>query len=141
MKVIKEIMIMLLVCLVGILLFAVVFYEYIPSRKEVSEVAAYEPTSAVKEQLSDNIDQMDEQVILTFEQGDYEVTSTDLNRYKNKNIYVPGKANPFATVSNGSEGDVNNNSTSGGSSKSGNSSNSNTKDNNSSEYMNNKGTK
>ena len=139
MKVIKEIMIMLLVCLVGILLFAVVFYEYIPSRKEVSEVAAYEPTSAVKEQLSDNIDQMDEQVILTFEQGDYEVTSTDLNRYKNKNIYVPGKANGFA--GNGSEGDVNNNSTSGGSSKSGNSSNSNTKDNNSSEYMNNKGTK
>ena len=40
-KIIKEIIIMLLVCLVGMLLFSVIFYEYIPNRKIIPEVTQY----------------------------------------------------------------------------------------------------
>ena len=100
-KVIKEIAIMLLVCLAGILLFAVLFYEYIPSRKDVSEVVTYSPTSTVSEQLSDSIDDLNENVVSTFEydKDAYQVTSTDLNRFKAAKEYVPGKSNPFAEVS------------------------------------------
>ena len=38
-KIIKEIIIMLLTCLAGMLLFAVILYEYIPNRKVVPEIA------------------------------------------------------------------------------------------------------
>ena len=108
-KVIKEIMIMLLVCLAGILLFAVLFYEYIPSRKEVSEVVTYSPTSTVSEQLSDSIDDLNENVVSTFEydKDAYQVTSTDLNRFKAAKEYVPGKSNPFAEVSTEPTGEAN----------------------------------
>lgn len=119
-KVIKEVMIMLLVCLVGILLFAVIFYEYIPAKKEVAEVTKYAPTSTVSEQLSDSVDDLNENVISTFENDKYayQVTSTDLNRYKSTKEYVPGKSNPFDAASTTPAGDPTNKK-SGSSSKSG----------------------
>ena len=90
-KIIKEIIIMLLVCLVAILLLAVLFYEYIPARKVVAEVTTYTASDTVSELLADDIDKKDVDVIL--------VTSSDLNNYEATNNYVPGKANPFAAVS------------------------------------------
>ena len=92
-KVIKEIIIMLLVCLVVMLLFAVIFYEYIPNRKIVPEVAEYKASEKVKELLADDVDKRNDTIVKTFE-----VTSADLNNYKITNEYVPGKANPFASV-------------------------------------------
>ena len=122
-KVFKEIMIMLLTCLVGILLFAVIFYEYIPNRKVVPEVTQYAASEQVKEAMADDIDQRNDQVVLT-----YKVTSSDLTNYKVTKDYVPGKANPFAVVSQDAEASAttkngtngkNSNSNSGTSSKSG----------------------
>ena len=93
-KVIKEIIIMLLICLVVMLLFAVIFYEYIPNRKIVPEVVQYQATEEVKQQLADDIDQdNDDKIVLT-----YEVTSSDLYNYEVTNDYVPGKAAPFAVI-------------------------------------------
>lgn len=136
-KTIKEIIIMLLVCLIGILLFAVVFYEYIPTRKVVAEVTTYKASNTVEELLADNIDQNSNNVILTFEEGEYEVTSSDLNNYEATNIYVPGKANPFAPVSE----DVDGNATIDPTDKNNNTS-SNTTNNDSNEtYITDKGTK
>ena len=48
-KIIKEIIIMLLVALAGMLLFAVIFYEYIPNRKVVPEVSQYSASEKIKE--------------------------------------------------------------------------------------------
>ena len=90
---IKEAIIMLLVCLAGMLLFAVVFYEFIPNRKVVPEVAKYEVTEQVQEMLADNVDQENNNVVKT-----YTVTASDLNNYEVKKDYVPGKANPFAAI-------------------------------------------
>lgn len=112
-KVIKEIMMMLLTCLVGILLFAVIFYQYIPSRKNVAEVVKYTPSDQVSEAKADDVDKRNDQVVLT-----YQVTSTDLNNYKYKKEYVPGKANPFAMVSQDAESTATTNKSGGNSSSS-----------------------
>ena len=89
-KIIKEIIIMLLVCLAGMLLFAVILYEYIPNRKVVPEVSLYSAPEQIKEMIADDIDKRNEQIIKTFE-----VTSSDLTNYKITNDYVAGKSNPF----------------------------------------------
>lgn len=89
-KIIKEIIIMLLTCLAGMLLFAVVLYEYIPNRKVVPEVAMYNATDKIKELKADDIDKKNETIIKTFQ-----VTSSDLTNYKIANDYVPGNSNPF----------------------------------------------
>lgn len=91
-KVIKEIIIMLLTCLAGMLLFAVIFYEFIPNRKVVPEVAQYNASEKIKELKADDIDKKNETIIKTFE-----VTSSDLTNYKIANDYVPGKADPFGS--------------------------------------------
>lgn len=116
-KIIKEIIIMLLICLVGILLFAVIFYRYIPNRKIVAEVAEYKASDEVEQLLQDSVDQDDNEVVLT-----YSVTSSDLSNYEATNNYNPGKANPFSpatttskektTTSTGSGNDSSNSSNS-----------------------------
>ncbi len=92
-KVIKEIIIMLLICLLAMLALAIAFYKYIPNKKVVPEVVTYVASDEIKDLLEDNIDAKSESdnVITTFE-----VTAGDLKGYQNTNVYVPGKANPFS---------------------------------------------
>ena len=93
-KTVKEIIIMLLVCLITMLVLAIVLYQYIPSKKVVPDVAHYTASETVKDLLEDDIDERDksDKVILT-----YEVTSSDLRNYQTTKDYVPGKSNPFAS--------------------------------------------
>lgn len=107
-KTIKEIIIMLLVCLVTMLVLAIALYQYIPNRKAVPEITTYVATEDVQDLLEDNIDTKkdDDNVILT-----YEVTSSDLNNYQSINSYVPGKSNPFAAYSGSVSTDENGTST------------------------------
>ena len=95
-KVIKEIIIMLVICLLTMLVLAIALYRYIPNRKAVPEVVTYTASEDVQDLLEDNIDTKSDQdnVILT-----YEVTASDLSGYQSTNTYVPGKSNPFAPAS------------------------------------------
>ncbi len=95
-KAIKEIIIMLLICLVVMLGLAIALYKYIPSKKNVPEIAKYEVSEQVQDLLEDNIDKRSDQdrVILT-----YEVTKGELSGYQTTNDYIPGKSNPFGEVS------------------------------------------
>ncbi len=95
-KAVKEITIMLLICLIAMLILAVVLYKYVPSRKVVPEVTTYAADEQTQDLLSDPIDQNGtaSDVILT-----YEVTEKDLGGYKGTQDYIPGKANPFAPSS------------------------------------------
>ncbi len=108
-KIIKEIIIMLLVCLITMLILAIGLYKYIPNRKAVPEVVTYTASEDVKDLLEDNIDKKSDSddVILT-----YEVTASDLTGYQSINTYVPGKSNPFAAASSSTSNDGNNNSSS-----------------------------
>ena len=111
-KIIKEIIIMLLLCLAIILVLGVLLYEYVPSNKIIPEEVSYTTPENIKEELSKSDGVDDEQVILT-----YSIDATDLNNYERINTYVPGKPNPFSSydTSSSSGEDTNQNSGSTGS--------------------------
>ena len=91
-KVIKEIIIMLLLCLAIILVLGVLLYEYVPSNKIIPEEVSYTTPADVQEELNKSENLENEQVILT-----YSIDATDLNNYERINSYVPGKTNPFSS--------------------------------------------
>lgn len=91
-KVIKEISIILLLCLAIILVLGVLLYEYVPSNKIIPEEISYTTPEEVKEEISKGENVEDEQVILT-----YSIDATTLNNYERINTYVPGKPNPFSS--------------------------------------------
>lgn len=90
--IIKEIIIMLLLCLAIILILGILLYEYVPMTKTIPNPVSYTTPSNVKQELanSENIDESE--IIMT-----YEVDATDLNNYSTIQNYKPGKANPFSS--------------------------------------------
>lgn len=143
-NIIKEIIIVLLLCLAIILILGVLLYDYVPSNKVIPEKVSYTTPQNVKEELSkaESIDES--QVVLT-----YEVDATDLNNYKRVSDYVPGKQNPFSSYEKEekTENTTENGNTTSGNSTTSNKTNTtnskNTVNNTSSEgtYLPNKGTK
>ena len=91
-NIIKEIIIMLLLCLAIILVLGVLLYEYVPSNKIIPDEVSYTTPENIKEELSKSDGVDDEQVILT-----YSIDATDLNNYERINTYVAGKPNPFSS--------------------------------------------
>ncbi len=120
-NIIKEIIIVLLLCLAIILVLGVLLYEYVPSNKVIPEKVSYTTPENVKEELNkaDNTN-----VITTYE---YNVEASDLNNYKRVSDYVPGKQNPFSSYNSQSTGGENttngNSSTTTGSGNTGSSTN------------------
>lgn len=90
-NVIKEIIIVLLLCLAIILILGVLLYEYVPSNKVIPEKVSYTTPEKVKEELN-KADSTN--IITTYE---YNVEASDLNNYKRVSDYVPGKQNPFSS--------------------------------------------
>lgn len=89
---IKEMIIMLLICLASILILGVLLYEYVPSNKMIPDAVSYTMPEKVQLELNKGKDVENDEIILT-----YSVDSTDLDNYERINTYVPGKANPFAS--------------------------------------------
>lgn len=90
--VIKEIFIMLILCVAIILILAVVFYDYNPINKVVPTTLTYkmpDDLSEVKEEIETTLISSEEKVIKT-----YEITEDELKLLEKVN-YEPGKANPF----------------------------------------------
>ena len=151
-NIIKEIIIMLLLCLAIILVLGVLLYEYVPSNKIIPDEVSYTTPENIKEELSKSDGVDDEQVILT-----YSIDATDLNNYERINTYVAGKPNPFSSYdtssssgedteqngsSNGSSGtSTGNSNSSSGSSSSGSSNSSNGGTSSGGSYLPDKGTK
>ena len=112
-NIIKEIIIMLLLCLAIILVLGVLLYEYVPSNKIIPDEVSYTTPENIKEELSKSEGVDDEQVILT-----YSLDATDLNNSERINTYVAGKPNPFSSydTSSSSGEDTDQNGSSNGSS-------------------------
>lgn len=91
-SVIKEITIMLLLCIAIVLILGILFYDYIPTNKVVPKKEAYTTPENVKEEIEERITELEKTEI------SYEITGSDLNLYKQSASYKPGKANPFALV-------------------------------------------
>ena len=112
-NVIKEIIILLLLCLAIILLLGILLYEYVPMSKTVPNPVSYTTPEDVQQELASSSDVDNSQIILT-----YEVDSTDLNNYERINDYQPGKANPFSSYETSGENTTTNGSATGGNSTS-----------------------
>ena len=109
-SIIKEIIIILLICLAIILVLGILLYEYVPISKTIPNEVSYTTPSDVKEELLSSSDVDDDQIIVT-----YEVNQDDLNNYKKIQNYKPGKANPFSGSSEGSSSSTGTNTTNGNS--------------------------
>lgn len=90
--IIKELIIVLLLCLAIILVLGILLYEYVPIAKTIPNLVSYSTPQDVKQELlsSETVDE--NKIIMT-----YEVDYTDLNNYKKIQDYKPGKANPFSS--------------------------------------------
>lgn len=131
-SIIKEIVIILLLCLAIMLVFGIVFYEYVPIGKTIPNEVDYTTPQNVKKELASSSDVDDSQIIMT-----YEINSDDLTNYRRVQDYVPGKANPFSSYETNAETPTQGNSSTGGSSSSNNSSNNNNSNSNNSNNSNN----
>ena len=83
-SVLKEIIIILLLCCAICLILGVVFYDYIPTNKVIpSTVEPYTTSNTIKEEINQ------------------EITDSDLKIHKQERSYDSGKINPFAKSSSG----------------------------------------
>ena len=90
--IIKETCIMILLCVCVILLFGIVFYDYIPVSKVVPNKVAYEVPDDIQEELQ--IDVEKEQI--TTQTITYSLSGSDLSQFANSGRLEEGKPNPFA---------------------------------------------
>lgn len=104
---IKEIVIMILLCIAIVLILGILFYNYIPSNKVVPTKEAYRTPNNVKAEIEEQITELNKIEI------SYEITDANLEIYKKSSSYKPGKSNPFAlantTGGNNTAGNTNNN--------------------------------
>ena len=90
--IIRETIIILLLCLAIILVLGVVLYNYVPSNKIVPQEVSYTQTEEVKKAIQESVDAENSQVILS-----YKIDETDLDNYEKQGDYNSGKANPFSS--------------------------------------------
>ena len=117
-NVIKEIIIILLLCLAIILILGILLYEYVPMTRTIPNPVSYTVPEEVETEIQDTSDD----VLLSFNNDSEGIDSTELNNYERINNYQPGKANPFSsyedTTSTNGENTTTGNSSTGGSSSS-----------------------
>lgn len=91
-SIIKELIIVLLLCLAIILVLGILLYDYVPVATTVPNPVAYTTPEDIKEELLTSEQVEESEIIMT-----YEINSDDLNNYKRIQDYKPGKANPFSS--------------------------------------------
>lgn len=103
-SIVKEIFIMLLLCLAIVLILGVIFYNYIPTNKTIPEkLATYTTPENINEKIEEQISETEKEEIT------YEIEAADLKLYKQTNSYTTGKRNPFVAVSTEVENKAENN--------------------------------
>ena len=113
-SIIKELIIVLLLCLAIILVLGILLYEYVPMTKTIPNEVSYATPENVKQELLSSSDVDDSQIIMT-----YEINSDDLSNYRRVQDYVPGKANPFSSYETTAENTTENGSSTGGTTSNG----------------------
>lgn len=93
-SILKEIIIVLLLCAIILFVLGVLFYDYNPISKVVPNKIAYSVPENIKNELEENV-----QNTLSVENKVYTIEGSDLNIYKKSKTYNPSKENPFASTS------------------------------------------
>ncbi len=90
-SVLKEIFIMLLLCIAIVLILGVIFYNYIPTNKTIpNKLAPYTTPENVKAEIDEKLTGTDKQEI------SYQIDGADLKLYSQSHAYTTGKINPFS---------------------------------------------
>ena len=90
-SIIKEIFIMLLLCVAIVLVLGVIFYDYIPANKAVpNKLATYTTPENIQAEIDEEITEMNKVEV------SYAITGADLSLYKQTNSYTTGKPDPFS---------------------------------------------
>lgn len=132
----KEFIITILLLIAIVLIMMVIFYDYNPINKIVPEVEAYKTSEEIKNEL----DSQDSNFQLEKIEKTYSIDGVDLGKYKNSDLYVQGKSNPFASSNTITNNQTNNN-TLTNTSGNNNNNNSNNNQNSTGTFFNNTGTK
>lgn len=135
-KIIKELIIVLLLCLAIILILGVLLYDYVPMAKIVPEPVSYTTPENVEKELLESTEVDQSQIVMT-----YEIDGTDLNNYRKIQEYKPGKTNPFSSYETAGDTVTDNNSSNGSSSGSTSNNNTNSTSSSGGTYFTDKGTK
>ena len=93
-SILKEIIIVLLLCAIILFVLGILFYDYNPINKVVPNKIAYSVPENIKNELEENV-----QNTLSVENKVYTIEGSDLNIYKKSKTYNPSKENPFASTS------------------------------------------
>ena len=102
-SILKEIIIVLLLCAIILFVLGILFYDYNPINKVVPNKIAYTVPENVRNELQENV-----QNTLSVENKVYTIEGSDLNIYKKSKAYNPSKENPFASTSSEDENTTNN---------------------------------
>lgn len=90
-SVLKEIFIMLLLCIAIVLILGVIFYNYIPTNKTIpNKLAEYTTPENVKAEIDEKLSETEKQEI------SYQIDGADLKLYSQSHAYTTGKTNPFS---------------------------------------------
>ena len=91
-KILKQVIIVFLTVLTVALVFAIIFYKYIPTNKVIpTKVPAYSTPESVEAEIKESNTETE----FASENQVYEITDSDLSQYQSKRSYNPGKSDPF----------------------------------------------
>ena len=91
-SIVKEIAIIILLCLAIFLVLGILFYNYIPTNLVVpGNVEAYSTSDTIKDEINEEIVEYPKENLV------FEITDSDLTLYRKVKSYDAGKANPFAS--------------------------------------------
>ena len=102
-SILKEIIIVLLLCAIILFVLGILFYDYNPINKVVPNKIAYTIPENIRNELEENV-----QNTLSVENKVYTIEGSDLNIYKKSKAYNPSKENPFASTSSEDANTTNN---------------------------------
>ncbi len=94
-SIVKESIIILLLCVAILLILSILFYDYNPINKVIPNKIAYTTPENIRNELEE------ETIKNTLEVQNkiYTIEGSDLNIYKRSNTYDASKDNPFASIS------------------------------------------
>lgn len=99
-KTLKQVMIVFLTVLTVALVFAIIFYKYIPTNKVIpTKVPAYSTPESVEAEIKETNTETE----FASENQVYEITDSDLSQYQSKRSYNPGKSDPFKEYTESSD--------------------------------------
>lgn len=93
--ILKESIIVLLLCISILLILSILFYDYNPVGKVIPNKIAYVAPNDIKDEL---LEEENIETEIQIQNKVYTIEGSDLNIYKKSNAYNPSKENPFVST-------------------------------------------